>query len=146
MAAGNFTPYNSFPYHTAKNEINFLSDVIKALLAKTAYVPNVATHVALSDITNECTDTDYARLTLGTKTLTQDGSGRTVWGAANCNFGSAVSIAARYLILFKDSGVGSTSWLLGYVDLNSGGSVDVSSVTSQFEVDWNAAGIYRFTP
>jgi hypothetical protein len=146
MAAGAFLPYQSFVYRTARGDIAWLTDTIKALLATSTYTPNAATHTTLSDITNECADSGYARQTLGSKTITLDGSGRTVWGAAGLDFGNTVTIAGRYVVLFKDTGTAGTSYLCGYVDLNNGGSGNVSSVNSDFDLAWNASGIYRITP
>ena len=127
MAAGPFVPYQSFVYRSARGDIAFLSDTIKALLATNSYTPSVSTHTVLTDITNECADAGYARQTLGTKTITLDGSGRTVWDAADLDFGNNVTISGRYIVLFKDSGTGSTSYLLGYVELTGGAVGNISS-------------------
>lgn len=145
MAAGPFVAYPSFTYRVARGDIAFLTDTIKALLATATYTLSTA-HDALDDITNECADAGYARQTLGTKTITQDGSLRTVFDAADLDFGNNVSISGRYIIVFKDSGTASTSYLLGYCDLTGGAGGNVSSVNSDFDLAWNASGIYRITP
>ena len=147
MAAGNFIPYRSFVLKTARQEFDFLGATIQALLANVGYTPNVATHDALDDVTaNEIADAGYARQTLGGKTIAVDGSGRTVWDANDVDFGNAVTLAAKYMILFLSTGTPATSWLMGYVDLNDGVGSNVQSTSSDFDVGFNAAGIYRITP
>lgn len=148
MTVGNFTAQASFVYRVARGDIDFLTDTIMAMLLDNAYTPTAA-HDALDDVSaqevNAGTYPDYARQTLASKTITQDGSLRTVFDAADVDFGNAVTISARYMMLFKDSGVAGTSYLLGYIDLNSGGSANVSSVAGDFDVGFNASGIYRIT-
>ena len=150
MAVGNFIPYDSFVYRVARGDFDFLVDTVKMLLLDNAYTPLPAAHDALDDISaNEVDDgvfTDYAQQTLAGKTITQDGSTRTVFDANDVDFGNAVTITARYAVIFKDSGTPATSWLMGYIDLNDGGSTAVSSTASDFDVGFNAAGIYRIDP
>lgn len=147
MAAGNFIPYDEFVFRFARQEFNFLNGTIEALLLDNAYTPDTAAHTVLGDVTGqEITDTDYARQTLANNTITQDGSGRTVFDADDVDFGNAVSIAARYMVIVLNTGVASTSYLMGYVDLNDGGTGNVSSTNSDFDVAFSANGIHRIDP
>jgi len=147
MAAGNFVPYAKFVFHTQRQAFDFLGATIKALLLANAHTPNMNGHEFLSDIVaNEIADAGYVRQSLSGKTITQDGSNRTVYDADDVDFGNAVSLTARYMALFLDTTVAGTSKLMGLIDLNNGGSTAVSSTNSDFDIGFNAAGIYRITP
>jgi len=69
-----------------------------------------------------------------------------IFDADDVDFGDSVSISARYLVLWVDTGTGSTSYLMGYVDLNDGGSSNVSSTNSDFDIQWSSSGIYQIKP
>ena len=103
MAAGNFTAYSEWVYRTSRDEFDYLDDTIKAILLDNAHSLAAGTDRVLADVSaDECADGDYAAQTLGTKTLTQDGSNRPVYDAADVDFGAAVTISARYLVLHSD--------------------------------------------
>jgi len=147
MAAGNFIPYDEFVFRLAQQEFDFLNGTMEAILLDDAYTPDTAAHTVIGDISSqEIGDTDYSRQTLANKSITQDGSGRTVFDADDVDFGNSVSISARYMVLALNTGTGSTSYLMGYVDLNDGGTGNVSSTNSDFDVAFSADGIYRIDP
>ena len=147
MAAGNFIPYDEFVFRLAQQEFDFLNGTMEAILLDDAYTPDTAAHTVIGDISSqEISDTDYSRQTLANKSITQDGSGRTVFDADDVDFGNSVSISARYMVLALNTGTGSTSYLMGYVDLNDGGTGNVSSTNSDFDVAFSADGIYRIDP
>lgn len=150
MSAGNFIPFKKAPYRMLRQELDWLTPgagTWKAALLTSAYTPDANAHDAWDDVSaHECADGDYARQNLASRTITQDGSNRTVFDAADVDFGNAVSIAARYMVLFLDTGTPATSYLFGYVDLNDGGSGNVESTNDDFDVGFNASGIYRVTP
>lgn len=149
MGAGAFIAVDKFVYHAARQAFDFLGGTIKAALYDNAHTPNPTANEFLSDLANEVssgTYPDYARQTLGTKTITQGAANKVVYDAADVSFGASVTIAARYIYLFLDTGVAGTSKLMGYLDLNNGGSANVSSVASAFSIAWNANGIYSIDP
>lgn len=149
MAAGAFIAVDKFPYHAARQAFDFLGGTIKAALFDNAHTPDPTADEFLSDLTNEVSTgayPDYARQTLGTKTITQGAANKVVFDAADVSFGASVTIAARYMYLFLDTGVAATSKLMGYIDLNDGGATNVASVASAFSVAWNANGIYSIDP
>jgi len=149
MAAGSFIAVDKFPYHAARQAFDFLSGTIKCALFDNAHTPAPTTNEFLSDLSNEVssgTYPDYARQTLGSKTITQGTANKVVYDAADVSFGASVTIAARYMYLFLDTGVAGTSKLMGYIDLNNGGSANVASVASAFGITWNASGIYSIDP
>ena len=144
MAVSAFIPTQEFLLRLARQEFDFLGGTIRAALLTDAYTPNTATHRVWTDVSaHECADADYAPQTLSGKTLAIDGSGRTVFDAADVSFGAAVSIAARYEMLYLD---GVTDYLMGYFDLNDGGTGNVSSINSTFSVAFDPGGILRLVP
>ena len=139
MSAGNFTFYNAFKLSLAKAEVDLDTNTFKAVLLTSSYTPNVASQSILSDISgNIITDSDYVAQTLGSVTVTESG-GTVTFDSADINFGSSVTITAKYLALYDDTSANDK--LVVYVDLDtSGGSV--SSTSSTFQVTINASGIF----
>jgi len=139
MSAGNFTFYNAFKLNLAKAEVDLDTNTFKAVLLSSSYTPNVASQSILSDISgNIITDSDYVAQTLGSVTVTESG-GTVTFDSADINFGSSVTITAKYLALYDDTSANDK--LVVYVDLDtSGGSV--SSTSSTFQVTINASGIF----
>jgi len=137
MSAGNWQFYNDFKEKLAKAEIDLDSDTLKCLLTTSSYTPS-ATHSTLSDITNEVTDSDYARQTLTSVTVTETG-GTVTFDCADISFGSSVTITGKYAVLYDDTATGDP--LLVYVDLDTGGG-SVSSTSSTFQITINASGVF----
>lgn len=237
MAAGNFIPYESFPYRMALGQFRYLRDTLEMALLDNAHTPAPTTDQVWADVSSdECADGDYAAQELAGKTITQDGSTRTVFDCNDVDFGDAVSIAARLAVVkstdsqfgvrdatwvWTASGSGTAEyylqrvggtdpdlpapidvlengssmtpgtagslsagewdygdndtlgystiyvrlsdganpnskavdfveavmeWLMGYIDLNNGGSANVSSTASDFDIGIAAAGLYRMDP
>src|SRR3546814_5506398 len=105
MAVGTVTPYREFPLRVARQEFAFLSGTMKAALLLNTYVPDVAAHKVWGDISShEVADADYAQLTLATKGVALDASGRAVFDFDNLDFGAAVTITAKYLVTYLEIG------------------------------------------
>lgn len=147
MAAGAFVPYDSFVYNVFKGNIDVENDTITAALLDNAYTPNTTTHTQWSHVSayevNSGTYPDYSSKPV-TCTVSQDGSYRTVIDGTNVDYGDSVTISARYLVLYDNTHA--NDLLIGYVDLNSGGSTNVSSTSDDFDIAWSADGIYRIDP
>ena len=142
MSAGNYTFYNEFKESLAKADIDLNADTFIAILLTSAFTPNVATQVNLADITaSEVSDADYSRVTLTNVSVTESG-GTVTFDADDCNFGSAVTITAKYLAIFDDTVTNDP--LIVYVDLDTGGG-SVSSTSSTFQVTQNASGLFTLT-
>jgi hypothetical protein len=95
-------------------DIDYSVDTIKVMLVDTgAYTVNLATHDALDDVPAG------ARIgtaqTLGTKTSTAG-----VADAADATFPSVTGASVEALVVYKDSGTESTSWLIAYIDTATG--------------------------
>lgn len=144
-----YRPYKSGVFRLMNRSINFISDTIRVALLNTTYVPNATTHTAWSDVSaHEITgQADYSQQTLGAKVIAQDGTGKTALRAGTISFGTSVSISARYALIYADlAGAATGKWLLGYIDLNEGGTTNIESLNQVFEIEFNAEGFYKINP
>ncbi|MDI3512625.1 MAG: hypothetical protein PWQ61_3392 [Betaproteobacteria bacterium] len=93
--------------------INISSDTIKAALVSSAYTPNLATDEFYTTISGSVLNTPQ---TLASKTITLG-----VVDAADILYTAVTSGAtAKAVVLYKDTGTGSTSALLAYIDTITG--------------------------
>jgi len=93
--------------------INWVSDTIKAILIDTAdYTVNLQTHDALNDIPGAAR---VATATLGSKSTAAG-----VVDAADTTFTSVSGDPCEAIVLYKDTGVESTSTLIAYLDTATG--------------------------
>lgn len=144
MAVGTPKAYEKGLLSITKGVVDFAGDTIKAALLDTTHTVSIATDQFFNDVsTYECTDGDYAKVTL-TSVTQAISSGKIVFDFDDISFGSAVTIAARYLVIYKDTGMSSTSNLLFVVDLNDGGG-NVSSTADSFDITLSASGLYAIT-
>lgn len=128
---------------TAANRVDWVTDTIKVMLSTSAYTPNQDTHQFKSDVTNEITGTGYTAggVTLGTKSVTYDtatNEARLI--AANAQWTTA-TFTARYAVVYKDTGTGSTSPVICYIDFGSDQSVSAGT----FTIAWDATGVAKVT-
>lgn len=145
MAAGSFQAYEQGLLDICNQTVDFVSDTVKAMLLTSSYTPSAASDQYLDDISaNECADGDYAQQTVGSKTIAI-ASNKVRFDCADIDFGNAVTITAKYLVLYLDTGTPGTSTLLWYCDLDTGGG-SPSSTADDFDVAINASGIYELTP
>lgn len=136
---------NAFGGETAGESvaIDILSDTIKVMLCTSTYSPNQDTHEFKSDVTNEISGTGYTAggSSLANKTLTYTGAtNKTTFDADDTTWSSA-TLTARYAVIYKDTGTGSTSPLIAYIDFVS----DQTSTNGNFTIQWNASGIFEIT-
>jgi hypothetical protein len=107
--------------HLTNGDVNFLTDTIKAALLAT-YTPSQA-HDTWADVIaagTEATGSGYTARgqALATKTITTSGLVTTLdaadltWTTANPG-----TLAAAYLVFYKDTGTNATSYVLAYEDL-----------------------------
>ena len=96
MAAGSYQIYNNAKLLIANNGIDLDGDTFIALMTTNAFTPSVSGQTTLSQVTNELTDSDYARQTLTSVTVTESG-GTVKIDSANIVFGTNVTIQnAKY--------------------------------------------------
>jgi hypothetical protein len=154
MTVGTFEITN--PGLLARQDGSILPDVdtMVAVLVDDAHTVNLVTDTTYADISaNECADADYtasfAEGLVLTMTVDETGvdSGIIEDDMSQADFGAAVTIAARYFYILKrvTGSLQASDEILGVMDLNDGGSGNVSSVNSDFKVDAHANGLYRFT-
>lgn len=128
---------------TAADRVDFATDTIKCSLHTVTYVPNQDTDNYWDDATNEVAGTGYTTggVTLGSKSLTYDtGTNETRFDAADAAWTTA-SFTARIAVVYKSTGVSSTSHVFSYV--NFGGDETVSA--ANFTIQWDATGIAKIT-
>ena len=132
----------------AGGSISWTSDTIKVAATSSAYTPNQATHEFFSDVTNELsTANGYTAggATLGTKSVAAGATAATralKAAATTWTPGSGQTLTIRYLVIYKSTGTGSTSPLLGYVDLGA----DTSATNANWTATWDATdGVLKIT-
>lgn len=114
--------------------LNLSSDTIKAQLIDAAdYTVNLSTHDNLDDVpAGARVGTAVA---LGSKTLTNG-----VFDAADITFTAVTGDPSEAIILYRDTGVESTSTLIAYIDTATGLPVTPTGV--DINVAWAASGIF----
>jgi len=124
-------------------EIDYDTDTVKVMLCTSTYTPDQDAHDYKDDVTNEVTGVGYSAggATLASKTIAYDaGTNIIKLDAADTSWTSS-TITARYAVIYVDTGVASTSPLLGYVDFGG----DESSSAGTFLIQWSADGIFKIT-
>ena len=95
-------------------QINWMTDTVKCMLVDTgAYTPQTASHKFVSDIATS------ARVA-GPVTLTAKATAGGAADAADCTFTSVTGNSIEAIVIYKDTGVESTSPLLAYIDTATG--------------------------
>jgi len=143
MTVGTVTKYNSLEKTIIADANRQWDDATAGnmlfVLAGSGYTPS-ATHSTTADLTNVITAGDGAPIAAtGLAIDNTTTAGTTYYDSADANFGSAVTITAKYLIAIQPATANtynsSTGKLLFYVDLDTtSGSATVSSTASDFIV------------
>jgi hypothetical protein len=127
----------------ANKEIDLDSDTIRVALLADTYTPDQDAHNYFDDVSaHEITGTGYTAggAALTSKVVNYDSATNIFsFDAANTSW-SASTITARYAVVYDDTGVDSTSALIGYVDFGE----NISSTNAIFQITWAAAGIFTF--
>lgn len=112
---------------------------IRCMLVTSAYTPDQA-HDFKNDVTNEVVGTGYVALgeLVITRTAVVDGANHWAkYDADDVNWPNS-SLTARGAVLYKDTGVASTSPLIAYIDFG----VDKTSANGDFTIQWSVDGIF----
>lgn len=132
----------------ASGTIAWTSDTIKVAACSSSYTPNQSTHEFFSDVTNELTTANgytAGGATLGTKSVAAGASALTralKAAATTWTPSSGQTLTIHYLVVYKSTGTGSTSPLLGYVDLGA----DTSATNANWTATWDATdGVLKLT-
>ena len=108
------------------NAVNYSSDTIKVALLTASYTPDYTNHKFYSDLTNEVVGTGYSAggVALSGVTVTEDDvTPKSYISASNPSWASS-TITARYVAVYKSTGTGSTSALIGLIDLGGNKSTN----------------------
>jgi len=135
--------YNSYLKKIGDGSIDFDTDTIKVALVTSAYVPNIDTHDFFDDLTNEVTGAGYTAggATLGSKTVTVDTSNDSaIYDGDDVSWTTSTFTTAG-AVIYKSTGVASTSPLIQYIDF---GSSQITSA-STFRIIWNVSGLFYVT-
>jgi hypothetical protein len=114
--------------------INLVSDTIKVILIDSAdYTASLSTHTHLDDVAAAAR---VATATLASKTTTGG-----VFDAGDVTFTSVTGDQSEALVIYKDTGVETTSPLIAYIDTVTSG-LPVTPSGGNIVVTWNASGIF----
>lgn len=133
------TLYNSAKKKLIDGSLDLDTDTIKVALLSSSYTPNIDTHVFYSDLTNElATASGYTQggTALANKAITVDTvNDRAYLDADDVSWSASGTLTVRYAVLYKSTGVGSTSALIGYIDFTT----DRTALNGeQFYIQWAA--------
>ncbi len=152
MALGTVTKYNSLEktlFDTANRQWNdATAGNIMFCLCGNGYTP-AATHDETADLADLITSGDGAPIAATALAIDNTTTaGTTYYDSADANFGSAVTILAKYLICVQpvtaNTFSATTSKLLWYVNLDTtNGTAEVSSTASDFVVYAPANGWFK---
>jgi hypothetical protein len=135
------TAYNSFKAKLLNGGgIDIDTDTIKVALCTSSYTPSIDNHDFFDDITNEVSGTGYSAggMTIAGLTVTQNNTSDRAIVTATDSTWTTSTITARYAIIYKSTGVASTSPLICYVDFGA----DKTSEGDNFTIDWDSNGIF----
>lgn len=148
MAIGNLLAFQEHTLRTALQQFNYLAGTMTAALMKSSYVPDQAANKEWSDISAHEVDSasfaDYSQQVLAGKTLAKAVGGETAYNFDPIDFGANVTITAKWLVLFLDTG-GVGSYLWGYADLNDGGG-DLVVTSGPLIITPDSGGAYLLDP
>lgn len=132
--------YNSAKKALLDGGIDMANDTIKVALVTSGYTPDMDTHVFFDDITNEVSGTGYSAggETLSGKSVTQDDDADESYLTASNTIWEGSSITARGAVMYKSTGVGSTSPLIAYFDFGQ----DETTVADTFRLTWPEGGLF----
>ena len=142
MAALAWVLYDKGKERLGNSVINLESHTFSCALCSTQYTPLTTGHEFYSAIQSTLSsDGDYADKECSNVTWTRS-NGTLTFDVADINFGSSVTITARYAVLFDDTTT--SDCLLAYSDLDDGGG-SVSSTNGTFEIQIHANGVFTLT-
>lgn len=132
------TPYNPFLLSqlTGASKVDFDGDTIKVCLLTDSYTPDYDTHTYYSDLSSELASGD-GYTTGGQTLISVSGSvnttdNRSEIDANDPTWTFTANKTFRYMAYYKDSGLTTTSPLIGLVDFGAGGRTENGNFTVQF--------------
>lgn len=141
LVVGTF--YNSYKVDAAKGAVNVESDTIKVMLVTSLYTFDPDSHSFKNDVTNEVIGTGYTAggRTIANLAVVKDNmNDKAVINGDNVLW-STVTLTARGAVVYKDTGISSTSPLLMYIDFGQ----DEAVAEDEFLLNWLADGVFQIT-
>lgn len=131
--------YNYGKGEFAKGNIDWENDTIKIALVTSSYTPDKDADENFDDVTNEVSGTGYTAggNALANTSVTVDDTNDLAKLDADNEVWSNSTITARGAVIYKDSGVDSTSPLICYLDFTE----DKTSSSGDFTVEFDSDGI-----
>ncbi len=132
--------YNNFFEALLNAVIDHSGDTIKVALVTSGYTADRDNHDFFDDITNEISGTGYTAggEALASKAVTQDDTNDEGKFDAADTAWTGATFTARGAVIYKDTGVDTTSTLIAYIDFGS----DKTVTAGTFTIQWHADGIY----
>lgn len=130
------TVYNNFKEQLLNGTFDLTNDTIKVALVTSSYTPNIDSHTAYSDLTNEVSGTGYSAggATLGSQTVSQDNTNdRGVFDGADTSWTTS-TITAHAAVLYDST---ASNLLMCYVDFGA----DYTTVAGTLAITWSSSGI-----
>jgi hypothetical protein len=135
--------YTSFKRKIMDGSIDLDTDTIHVAMLTTAYSFDATAHSAWSDVSaDEITATGYTSggSAVGTTCYTDTASDRGVFDADDAAWTGIDADEAGYIIVYKNSGAATTSWLIAQIDTTTGATLPVTFNGGDFTVQWAASG------
>lgn len=149
MSAGNFVSYNGHTLKMLDGTLDMDGDSIAVALLTSSYTPS-ATHAAFSDLTNELSHASYsagsnAGILLANKAVTQISGKQYKFAsdAVQITFAST-DATFKYAVFFERNATAASAALLGYIDLNTTGSITVLA-DNQLSINCPTNGWFNVT-
>lgn len=147
MAFGALVRYNKFPGISQEdNQYEWADSSAGAYmfgLVGASYTPDAA-HITAADLgANLITTGDGSPINVTGRAVVYTSDGKCWFNSAAANFGSAVTITAKYIVCMMPVATGvhaGTSKLCWYMDMNVGAGLTVSSTSSTFVINPPANG------
>ena len=114
---------------------------IKAALLSGQYTPDEENHELWSHVSEyEVEGTGYSKVAMNCVGPTYLPVVKEIWFDSTVNIVySGATFSARYIVLFADSGIANTQYLIGWIDLGENKIVQ----DNDFSFTWNENGIFR---
>lgn len=149
MTTGSMIFYDSFSREGVNGTVDLDSNTFVVIPLASGYVPNVATHTRVSNLTNEVTTNGGARIVLTAVALTQTG-GVGKFDANDVVFtqSGGSPLVMRYWALANNTpSTDATKPLLcyGLFDITAGGTDVTVGVGQSWALVWNVNGIFTIT-
>lgn len=110
--------------------LDLTDNTIKIALVKNNYSVNLNTDQFLSDISNDA-------IAATSSILTEKSTSLGIFDADNITIEDYGNSGFAYLVIYRDTGVASTSRLIAYIDTATGLPISATAETISVTINWN---------